>query len=394
MSGAMNSVRGLVAVLAATIVLAGCQAAPVAAPTAASGGGATKPGATATNAPAAPTAARQAAAATAPVGTTAAQPTAAPQPAEKTKVTIALGAHLASFYPITVAAGAGYFEQEGLDAELVLTGGGGQTLAAVSGGSADLGGVVYGDAMVATSKGQRIVSVASLVQQYTTDTVMSATKAKELGISPSMPVADRIKNAKGLKIAVSSRGSGQDKLVRYVLKRYGVDPDNDVTIVAIQNAGQVPALQAGQVDVFANSSPISDQGIASGGVWWFRPSQGEIPDLNGFVYTTVAVRPQLIQEKPQVVQAAVKAIQRALQLIHTDEAATLKILQKYAPNVSEDLLKASLKNNLASYPTSAVISEKGFQQNLDFLAEFGEKVSVKFEDVTNVDFAKRAAGGS
>jgi NitT/TauT family transport system substrate-binding protein len=302
-------------------------------------------------------------------------PTAAP-PKARTKVTVALGAHVASLFPVTVAAGAGLFEQEGIDAEVVLTGGGGPTLAAVSGGSANFGALPFGDGILATAKGQPIVSVASLSEQYTTDGVINAAKARELGITPELPVADRIGRSKGLRIAVNSRGSGQDKIVRYVPKHYGLDPEKDVTIVTIQNA---------------NSSPISDQGISSGGTWWFRPSQGEIPELNGFVYTTLVTRPQFIQENPAATEAVTRAIHRALQMIHADKEGTLKVIKKYLPDVSDDLLRSSLENNLTSYPKSPEITEKGFKQNVDFLAEFGEQANVRFTDVANVEFAKKAA---
>ncbi len=306
------------------------------------------------------------------------------------KVTIATGAHVASLWPITVADGAGFFKDEGLDATVVLTNSGSNTLAAVAGGSAQFGGLPYGDAILATEKGQPLVSVAALVNQYTTDAIISAAKAKQLGITASMPLAERIAKAKGLKIAVNAPGSGQDKLIRFVLKRYGIDPDKDVTIVGLGNEGMLPALLAGQVDALLNSSPTTDQGIASGAEWWFRPSQGEIAELNGFVYTTLIARPDFVKANPQVAQGVVRAITRALNLLRTDEAKSLEVLGKYV-KTPPDLLKSSLKNNVAGYPKDPIISEQGFKQNVDFLAAFGQTVKVKFEDVTNNDFAKKAA---
>jgi NitT/TauT family transport system substrate-binding protein len=306
------------------------------------------------------------------------------------KVTIALGAHVASLWPVTIADGAGLFKAEGLDAEVTVTNSGANTLAAVAGGSAQFGALPYGDAMLATQKGQPLVSIAALVNQYTTDAVISTAKATALGITPTTPLADRIKKAKGLKIAVNAPGSGQDKLIRYVLKQNGLDPDKDVTIVGLGNDGMLPAFQAGQVDAYLNSSPTTEQGIAAGGSWWFRPSQGEVPQLNGFIYTTLIARPDYIKQNPKIAEAVARAMTKALAMLRTDEAKSLEVLAKYV-KITPELLKASLKNNVAGYPKDAVITEAGYKQNVEFLAQFGQTITVKFDEVTNTEYAKKAA---
>lgn len=306
------------------------------------------------------------------------------------KVKVALGAHVASLWPVTIADGAGLFKAEGLDAEIVVTNSGANTLAAIAGGSAQFGALPYGDAMLATQKGQPLVSMAALVNQYTTDAVISTAKATALGITASMPLADRIKKAKGLKIAVNAPGSGQDKLIRYVLQQNGLDPDKDVTIVGLGNDGMLPAFQAGQVDAYLNSSPTTEQGIAAGGSWWFRPSQGEVPQLNGFIYTTLVARPDYMKQNPKVAEAVARAITKALAMLRNDEAKSLGVLAKYV-KITPDLLRSSLKNNVAGYPKDAVVTEAGFKQNVDFLAKFGQTITVKFDDVTNNDYAKKAA---
>lgn len=329
-------------------------------------------------------------AATTPAASTGATATAAAVvPVSLGKVTVALGAHVASLWPVTIADGAGLFKAEGLEAEVIVTNSGANTLAAVAGGSAQFGALPYGDAMLATQKGQPLVSMAALVNQYTTDAVISTAKAAALGITASTPLADRIKKAKGLKIAVNAPGSGQDKLIRYVLKQHGLDPDKDVTIVGLGNDGMLPAFLAGQVDAYLNSSPTTEQGIAAGGSWWFRPSQGEVPQLNGFVYTTLVARPDYMKANPKVTEAVARAITKALAMLRNDEARSLEVLAKFV-KITPELLKASLKNNVAGYPKDAVITEAGYKQNVDFLGQFGQAITVKFEDVTSIEYAKRA----
>jgi ABC-type nitrate/sulfonate/bicarbonate transport system substrate-binding protein len=152
----------------------------------------------------------------------------------------------------------------------------------------------------------------------------------------------------------------------------------------------LPAFQAGQVDAYLNSSPTTEQGIAAGGSWWFRPSQGEVPQLNGFIYTTLIARPDYIKQNPKIAEAVARAMTKALAMLRTDEAKSLEVLAKYV-KITPELLKASLKNNVAGYPKDAVITEAGYKQNVEFLAQFGQTITVKFDEVTNTEYAKKAA---
>jgi NitT/TauT family transport system substrate-binding protein len=306
------------------------------------------------------------------------------------KVTLGVGAHVVSGWPLTIAEGAGLLKAEGMEAEVIVTNGGANTLAAVAGGSVHFGVLPYGDAILATQKGQPLVSVAALTNQYTTDAVINTAKATALGITATMPLAERVKRAKGIKIAINAPGSGQDKVVRYVLKQNGLDPDKDVTIVGVGNDGLLPAFLAGQVDAYLTSSPTTDQGIAAGGSWWFRPSQGEIAELNGFIYTTLIARPDYLKANPKMAEAVVRAITKALTILRTDEARSLTVLANYV-KIAPDLLKASLRSNVAGYPKDAIITEAGFKQNVDFLAQFGQPITLKFDDVTTNEYAKKAA---
>jgi len=293
---------------------------------------------------------------------------------------------------VTLAVDAGLFKAEGLDAEMIQTGGGAQTLAGVSGGSATFGAIVYSDGLVATSKGQPIISVAPLSVQYTTDLVMSAKSMQKFGITPDMPIDQRVQRAKGAKIAVTSRGSGGDKVVRYILQQYGLNPDKDVTIVNIAQNGQEPALEAGQIDAFANSSPITDLAVKAGAKWWIRPSQGDVPSLNGFTYVSLASLPSVVKNHPDWVKAAVRGLQASIDMLKNDPDKAIPYILPHIKGLTADDLKSILKDAAAYLPDSLVLTEKGFQQNTDFLKAVGQPVDVTFADTSNTALAQAAAG--
>jgi NitT/TauT family transport system substrate-binding protein len=308
---------------------------------------------------------------------------------------IAISAPVTSYWPVIVAQQAGLFKQEGLDVEIVITGGGGPTIAAVAGGSAQFAAPVYSDAIIATSKGQTVTSIAPLMAQYTTDAVVSTSKAQALGISATLPIEERVKRGSGLRIAVTGPGSGADKVVRFVLKRYGLDPEKDVSIVGIGTEGQLPALRAGQIDSYANTSPATDQAVAAGAAqWWFRPSQGEIPDLNGFTYITLAALPQYIKDHPTVVEGVLRATRGATQILQNEPDRAVELLQDQVKGVPPDQLRQILKDAAPSFPSSLVLTQKGWDQNIAFLADSGERVNVKFEDANNTEIAQRVMSQS
>ena len=62
---------------------------------------------------------------------------------------------------------------------------------------------------------------------------------------------------KGKKVAISRFGSGTDTAVRMVLKKFGMDPAKDVTILQVgTQPARVQALAAGAIDATLISPPL------------------------------------------------------------------------------------------------------------------------------------------
>lgn len=306
----------------------------------------------------------------------------------KHEVKIALGSHVAALWPVTVAEGSGFLDEEGLDAELVLTNSGSNTISAVSGGSADFGAIPYADAMLLAEQGQPIVAIAAIVDELMTDAVILTEKATELGLTPDTPFAQRFKDLDGLRIGIAAPGSGQDKIIRYVLQQFGIDPDAEVNIVGVGNDGMLPAFIQKSVDVIVNSPPITDQALTHGGQWWFRPSQGEVPELSGMPYVAIVGHRDFIEANPEATEAVVRAITRALRLMNDDEGRTLDILRDYV-ELEDEILVSAFRGAVAGYPTDPTITETGFGQNMEYLTALGTPLSVTFGQVTDSSFAER-----
>lgn len=304
--------------------------------------------------------------------------------AQPVKVKIGLGGFTFAFLPVLAADSAGYFREEGLDVTLIPTGGGTNTMAAVLGGSVDAAGIVFSDAILAAAKNQKVVAIAPLMTQYASDAVVSRGVAAKAGITPAMPLNERLRRLKGMTLAISSRGSGIDKLWRYLLSRAGLDPDRDVTLTVVKIDQMYPALKAGQIDGFNTSSPANNRAVEEGlAVWVARPSQGEIPGLENFLYTVLAVKPDYAKAHRDTLAKIVKALGRANALIHDkpDQVGSL-LKQRHMAQTDLKLLQAAVADQRAAYPAKMEITGQMFEQNVAFMTKSGDDVKkVAFTDV-------------
>src|SRR5262245_22093536 len=137
----MHGRNAILAVSVVLMLLAGC-AAPAAQP------------APAPSKAAAPAATQPAAPAAASLPAAAAQPAAAP--ASPAKVTLAITAPVASFWPVFIATQEGFFSREALDVEVLYTQSGVRSVQTLAGGSADVAIPGPDAVLVANSKGAQL----------------------------------------------------------------------------------------------------------------------------------------------------------------------------------------------------------------------------------------------
>ena len=115
-----------------------------------------------------------------------------------------------------VAKDAKIYEKHGLDVELILVKGSGQTSTALLGGSLFGAPVALPTVMLADLGGADLVNIAHTVP----------------GVQSKLLVKQEIKrpeDIKGKRIATSSLGSLGDFLFRYIIRKHGMDPNRDVT---------------------------------------------------------------------------------------------------------------------------------------------------------------------
>lgn len=173
----------------------------------------------------------------------------------------------------------GYFSQAGLTAQIIDTGGGGPDVQLVLGGRAEMTVNDGAQILPALQQGQKMICVLSLLNRSIVNATISKASAGKIGLTDTMPLAEKLSRLKGMKIGVTRPGALTWQLARFNLVSAGLNPDKDAQIVAV---GGPPALAAaldnGAVDVIYISMPIGEKLIQEGkGISFINNAGGEDP---------------------------------------------------------------------------------------------------------------------
>jgi NitT/TauT family transport system substrate-binding protein len=245
--------------------------------------------------------------------------------------------HHVGFLPIYVAQHKGYFKDEGIDIKISVLAAGGFVNAVLSGDAFAYIASVDHNAF-AHVKGKDIIAVSNLVARANIYMMARTDIAPMTGDLPSY--------LKGKRIAVGSYGGTPNNVLRYFLKKWKLDPREDVTLIEVGNSSIVPAsIKAKQADLGVSSEPFITQLYKAG--LWTQPIFNAGKELGPFVDTALSVRGDVIEKDPATVKGFVKAVVRGLIYTDTHRAEMLDFAKTEFPTASDDDLKASLDRSFA-----------------------------------------------
>jgi NitT/TauT family transport system substrate-binding protein len=246
------------------------------------------------------------------IGTPSARAAALPRPKpEITEFKIGVPAIDPNFLPNWAAEQKGFFKEEGFtDVKILLFQGDAPTVQALAGGTIDL-------------------CVASLTGLVNTITAGQKFKAVWGGYNMAhfewygLPKYKSISETKGGRYGISKYGSMTDFLTRYVLRKAGLDPAKDVTILPLGGAAQfLAALAAGQLDASILSIPNTYTAVEKGYVRLATQRELISPDYPSHIVYT---KEEFIARNPNTIKAYLRATGKAIDWIkaNPDEAAKL-----------------------------------------------------------------------
>lgn len=312
------------------------------------------------------------------------------QGAEKVKITVP--APSTAFAPLYHAQSAGYFTDEGLEAEIT-----------VAPGTASIQAVLARDAqftiapgtyqLIAHEQGQRLISAMSILTRNAINVVMHKDAAMAKGVTDKTPLLDKIKALKGLRISGGTPGGFAHQVLNSHLLRAGLDPQKDVAVVGL---GTTPALLAAleqrQIDGFATGTPTPEAAVARGfGVMVVDNSAGEDPNFAEFMMDVLMLTPDTAKQQPALVRKVVRALLRSnvWMLGHPAEQA-LPFMKPVLERLDDAVILAGLQKTKLGIPRDGRVTERAVMLTQEFLRTVGAlKKTVPYEQVVTNDFLPR-----
>src|SRR5438105_12851472 len=171
-------------------------------------------------------------------------------PRDKTTIQMAVGGQTQFIYlPLTLASQLGFFKDEGLTVNISDLRGGSEALAAMMGGSVDVVTGFYEHTIRARAQGKRLVMVA-LFDRYPGLVMMVGKRhANEV---------HTIRDLVGKPVGVTAAGSSTDQLVKYLLRKEGLDPQA-IPVVTAGISTMLAALEQDHVWAGVTVDPLASK---------------------------------------------------------------------------------------------------------------------------------------
>lgn len=301
-----------------------------------------------------------------------------------TKVTLNEVAHSIFYAPQYVAIEEGYFEEEGLDLELVTGFGADKVMTAVLSGEADIGFMGAEASVYAYQEGANdvIVNFAQLTQRAGNFLV-----ARE-----EMP--DFSWDAlKGHKVLGGRKGGMPEMVFEYILTQQGIDPQKDVEIdQSIDFGSTAAAFSGGQGDFSVEFEP-SATALEKEGAGYVVASLGV--DSGYVPYTSYSAKSSYMENHPDVIQKFTNGLQRGMDFVlsHTPEEIAA-VIEPQFPETDLDTITTIVRryHEQDTWKENLVFAEESFDLLQDILEGAGELAKrADYAKLVTTEYAEKAA---
>jgi ABC-type nitrate/sulfonate/bicarbonate transport system substrate-binding protein len=308
------------------------------------------------------------------------------QSASADTVKITIPNYGANFAPVMIAEDKGYFKDEGLDVQVVVSGGGTATAALIS------GDIQYSSspasAMSAILKGAplKVTLVGQVRPNYQ--------------IWSFDPTVTKVEDLKGKSLAVISRGDSQEMSARLFLKSRGFSNDD----VGFNPLGPGPARLAAMTNGAQRFGVLLRPDIAQLKQMGMLEKGTMIADLTKLVEMQmsgiVTSEKEVTANRDRAIKMT-RAIRKGQTYMRTFPAESVEIVHKRIPNISPDAIRDDLDGSVEDQNVAGSMSMTAAGKEIALRGELlgmapdkimpAEKV-YDFSVVADADRALQAAG--
>ena len=164
------------------------------------------------------------------------------------------------------------------------------------------------------------------------------------------PQDNSFKDLKNKKIAVTGIAAVATFMLKKVAPRYGLDPNKDLTFLALRPANALPGC-----------SPESDAGLLSSEERFAALDQGmkEILYLGKEVknsWGTIATNDQFIKTKPKLMHGVMRALVKALRLVKQNREVAMSTMMKFS-ELDRELAARTYDGMIGTFTSNGIVDE-------------------------------------
>lgn len=311
---------------------------------------------------------------------------------DKYNIVVSEVAHSIFYAPMYVALEEGYFEEEGLNVELILGNGANNVMASLLSGDAQIGLAGAEATIYVYNQGQKdyAINFCQLTQKDG-NFILSRNKDEDF----------KWDNLKGKSILGGRQGGMPVMVLEYVLKQKGllVGQDNDEIIkqggvnvrTDVQFAALAGAFTSGEGDYVTLFEPTATlaQNANEG---YIMASLGEQTDK--IPYTNFFCNKSYLEENEEIIQSFTNAIYKGIKYVysHTPTEIANVIKNQFTSSKIEEL-ETVIKRYLSikAWSETTILEKEGYELFLDIMEEANElDRRCEYEKIVTTTYSKNA----
>lgn len=201
------------------------------------------------------------------------------------------------------------------------------------------------------------------------------------------PNVKRVEDLRGKKFGISSFGGTPHSEAIMILRKYGMNPDKDVTFLQIGgSSSRYAALDSGSIDAAMLVPPFNKLAKKRG--------FNEILSFNEIMNIPLgglAVHSQKIKEKPDEIVKMIKAVLKGIDFIRTRKADILSLMETKWGIKETDIREGIYRDIAGLYSRNGIGTDETMKNVIQLVRETRKsKDEMGLSDVVDWSFARRA----
>ena len=284
-----------------------------------------------------------------------------------------------------VAKGAGLLEAEGIDAQLMPPAGGDTSSEMLRRGDAQVALLPPTRYIPLIAQKFPLIVAANLLENDGINLIVRRSVLEARHLTPSMPLVDRLKGVKGLKIGVAH---GPPTRLRALYASQGLNADDYLELVMLKGDPQNEAFGQKDVDALYAHSPYAERALVEqDGIVLVNQSAGEVPELAHRAMFALCATRAFATAEPAALAAIVRAIGRAEELTHKDPKGAVDAVLRVFPSMDRRLVEALVTLYEPAVPKTPTVTAEAIVASAKLLPETMER-----PDLSAIDLQDYIAG--